>query len=474
MPIRPMLLAAAGCLALAACNGGSALMPEDPSISAPNGTVQARFAATDGGFDNPERGFYLPAANLDRLTADEASKAYAQGFRLLYTRIDLEPYRDGALPPAFLAQLEQGFAAARRSGVKLIVRAVYNYPRGETEYRDAKDASIDRVLEHIAALKPVWMRNSDVIAFVQAGFIGAWGEWHTSSNDLASEANRTRIKDALLDAAPAGRFVQFRYPPYIQGWAPNLPSAASSIAQGFRIGFHNDCFLASDTDVGTFDEDATKRSAQRGYLDRLGDVAPFGGETCNPADDPNPRPRTSCDDIRREGAQFNLTYLNTQYYRRLFHDRWQAEGCMDEVRRSMGYRIALVSASHPAAVARGGTLDLRVAARNDGWARIFNPRRVEVVLRGADGGVRRLAAGGVDPRGWLPGVEVTEVVRVGVPADLAAGTYQMWLALPDAAPAIAGDPRYAIRPANADNEAAGQRWDAQLGAFRLGTSIQVQ
>lgn len=47
---------------------------------------------------------------------------------------------------------------------------------------------------------------------VQAGFVGAWGEWHSSTNKLADNGyNEQQIVNALLVAVPANRTVQLRY-----------------------------------------------------------------------------------------------------------------------------------------------------------------------------------------------------------------------------------------------------------------------
>ncbi|MBP2161606.1 MULTISPECIES: DUF4832 domain-containing protein [Asticcacaulis] len=466
-------------LSLVACGGGSGTAHSAASEGTPpssSAAVIAVFKPSDADFANPERGFYRAAqSDFDQLTAASVAEAYAAGFRLMYVRINLERYRDADIPAAYLDRLEAAFATARAGGVKLIVRATYNYPRGETEYRDAQDAPLARVKGHLLQLKPVFSRNADVISVVQAGFIGAWGEWHTSSNNLTTPDNRTRIRDALLDAVPATRFIQFRYPPYLQDWTPGLPALDKAVTGAFRLGFHNDCFLASQTDVGTFDEDAAARAGQQAYLDQLGDLAPFGGETCNPADDPGATPRTACADILAEGARYNLTYLNDGYYRRLFHDNWTKEGCMAEVRRSMGYRLGLVSVSHPTAATRGSDLTLQIVVRNSGWARLYNPRPIQVVLRDpVSGALRRIEARGADARRWLPGAEATETLTITLPADVAVGTKEMWLALPDADSRLGNDGRYAIRPANADDPAIGQGWDATFGAFALGTKIDIR
>ncbi len=117
-------------------------------------------------------------------------------------------------------------------------------------------------------------RNADVIAFMQAGFIGAWGEWHTSSNNLTAPASRNQIRDALLAALPASRFIQLRYPPYVMDGTPTLPPLSAVLTGGLRVGVHNDCFLASKTDVGTYDDDTATAAKQRDYVDRLGDLGP--------------------------------------------------------------------------------------------------------------------------------------------------------------------------------------------------------
>lgn len=431
---------------------------------AQGGEIAFRSSTQD--FPNPERGFYRASPNtLDRLDRAWLDRIYAEGTRLAYARIDLAAYRGKPLPPTYLEALARGFAAARASGVRLIVRATYNYPRGETGYQDAQDAPLAITLGHIAQMKPLFAANADVIAFVQAGFIGAWGEWHTSSNALTTPENRARIRDALLEAVPAGRFVQFRYPPDLIAWTP------SPLPEDLRTGFHNDCFLASQTDVGTFPEDVGLRSRMRAQIAAVTAVAPFGGETCNPADDPGALPRTSCADILREGAAFHLTYLNADYYRGLFHDRWEQEGCMGEVRRRMGYRLAFEAAVIGTAI-RGAPWSGTVSIRNEGWARVSNPRGLEIVLLAPAGRAWRLPLA-ADAPAWLPGSTTRVSFSQVLPADLPDGSYEVALALPDSATAFRNDARHAIRPANEDDPAKGQRWDATLGAFRTGLQVRV-
>lgn len=452
-----------------------ALLGQAQAAPQAGATAATTFSATDDDVANPERGMYVWAAdNLAAWTQAQADAQFAAGYRLVYAPVRLDGHAGAALPAKLLADLSAGFATARRAGLKVIPRFLYNYPKGETGYQAAQDAPLDRVLGHIEQLKPVLAANADVIAYLQAGFIGAWGEWHTSSNNLTAPAARTRIRDALLGALPAGRFLQVRYPPYLMAWSATAPRWQDGSATA-RIGVHNDCFLASNTDVGTYSEDAATRRRERAYVAALANVAPFGAETCNPADAVDPTPRTNCDDILREGRQFGLTYLNDSYYRALFHTRWQAQGCMAQVKRSMGYRFELLTLRHSAAVAAGSAGELALTLRNRGWARAFNPRAVQLVLRErANGRVVRIALASIDPRAWLPGATSTASARFEVPRGTPGGNYEVLLALPDGAPSLAGDARYSVRPANAADAGKLQGWDASLGAFRSGTTLQVR
>ncbi|MET0288919.1 MAG: DUF4832 domain-containing protein [Pseudoxanthomonas sp.] len=481
----PLLMAAM--FALSGCSSaGNSPAPSTPSTGSASGSadgsamVSVRVVAAGDkvALVNPERGVYRWAwTDLPQLQQMDAANAYANGYRMLYTPVRLDAWRDTALPDSLLVQLEQAFAVARASGIKVIPRFAYNDPAGETEYHAAQDAPLERVLAHIAQLKPVLRRNADVIALLQAGFIGAWGEWHTSSYNLTEVGPRTQIRDALLDALPADHFIAFRYTGHLMDWYPGTPNEAMAFnaSANARSAFHNDCFLASDTDVGTYSGDAATGQREREAMAARAKITPFGGETCNPADDPQARPRTTCDDVLREGAQYSLSYLNDAYYRTLFHDAWIEGGCYEQVQRKMGYRLELASAAHSSELPRGGTLQFNFSVRNSGWSRPFGKRGVRVVLRHRGSGETLvLDAGGVDPRKWTAGGSFNQALKLPVPSTASTGAYDVYLALPDGATTLAQDPRYSIQFANADNAVAGQGWDEGLGAFKLGSTVTLR
>lgn len=429
------------------------------------------FAPSDAPLSNPERGFY---GDVDLLAqpGDAIAAHVAAGRTLVRAYVRLDRFVDSDLDAAFLAQLDEGFAAVRRAGAKAIPRFTYNFPRDLDDPAQTRDAAPDRALRHIRQLEPVLRRHADVIAFLEAGFVGAWGEWHSSRSGLDRADAKRAIRDALIAALPSQRRVLFRYPADLRGWFPELGDAPDRAgAVGTRVGLHNDCFLSSRTDAGTY---PLHLPGLRDWTRRAAAALPVGGETCDIAP-----PRGRCEDILREGRAYGMTYLNDAFYRPTFHDRWKAEGCLPEVSRSLGYRLRYEWLEAPGVAVRGERVRIALGVRNLGWARPHNPRGV--TLRLVD---RRTGAGidlpveGVDPRDWHPAADGEAarpvVLEASLPAALLPGDYALGIGLPDPAPALSRDPRYAIRPANADAPSRGQRWDAAAGTFMTGATLTLR
>ena len=147
---------------------------------------------------NPERGFYIPtgtkASNyillnaeqlkLYRTKAQQPGKAtYAVMVSLIYRGYELDTFKNQPLSISFLKNLQKDFDAVREAGLKMIVRFAYtNNAKGGNcadEYKICPpygDAPREVVLNHIRQLKPLLQKNADVIAVMQEGFIGIWGE----------------------------------------------------------------------------------------------------------------------------------------------------------------------------------------------------------------------------------------------------------------------------------------------------------
>ena len=83
-------------------------------------------------------------------------------------------------------------------------------------------------------LKPFLEKNKDLILVVQAGMIGAWGEWHSSIQGLEnSEETKAAVLEKLLSVVPVERNVQVRLPEF-----KNLLKDKPELYK--RLSFHDD------------------------------------------------------------------------------------------------------------------------------------------------------------------------------------------------------------------------------------------
>jgi hypothetical protein len=378
---------------------------------------------------NPERGFHH-FEDLRSLDADSLDSIAASGSSLLYGRVLLSEYRDAPLDSAVLDEIEAGFNLVRAHGMKVVPRFHYS------DDIDEPDASLDRILEHIDQLAPLLQTHADVILTLQAGFIGAWGEWHASQNGLDAPGPRKQILDALLAALPEHRTVSVRRPSFKQeAYGGPLDSRTAHDGSALaRVGHVNDCFLASDSDFGTYQDDGEKDYA---IADSM--YVPTGGETCavNP-------PRSECPSALEELALHHWTYLNADYHPDVLMS-WEQDGCYAEIACRLGYRLALVDLRWGASGSPGAVLPVELELFNDGFAAPTNVRPLMLVF---DGPTRSEVEVELDIRTVLPGESQAICVDAQLPGDLPLGSYRIGLRLAD--PALAEDSRQSIRLANGE------------------------
>jgi hypothetical protein len=429
--------------------------------SAASPTTQ-EYAASDAAIANPERGWYRGTethANADGggytpLDANQLKGWRAEGTTLVFRYFYLERFRTTpAIDAAYLAAMERDFAIARAAGVKLIVRFAY-VKGGSGPYQPPyQDATKDVVLSHIAQLGPVLTRNADVVAVLQAGFIGLWGEWFYTDHFAHDPANpgdleaadwqaRGEVLTALQKAVPATMLLQVRYPQILQ----RLDADA-------RVGVHDDCFLADDTDSGTYK--STPPTTDQDWLAQHSASMVVGGETCKV----NP-PRSQFPTAAAELARYHWTFLNRDFDTSVL-GTWGTDGTA-QVSRSLGYRLALAATAISPTARPSGAIDVRLSIDNSGWSAPVSERPVQLVLRGP-GGTFQVPLD-TDVRSWQPGR--TEV-EGSVCAPATPGEYALLLALPDPSPSLAGNPAYAIQLANQG------AWEPATGLNDLKRTVTV-
>jgi hypothetical protein len=486
MSVTPRTAQLCTCVVVACALGAAGAAPDRAVRGAarqaePTATHTVTYQEDSTSFPNPERGFYRQLTPMWTgtarfpLNATTLAAYRSEGITLLRAYYLIDEFRSQPLSTAALDAIRADLSAVRTAGIKIMLRFAYNFPTNEAEMLAALDATESRVLGHIQQLAPVLQDNADVIAFVEAGFIGAWGEWHHSSNHLIDEDHSTNassraIVDQLLAALPARRMIALRYPYHKQefyGSAALTPAEAFSGAGKARVGAHNDCFLANDIDGGTYSVPPNfepQIEVTKQYLHADNRFVPQGGETC--AVDASAQPYIGCPNALIDLARMRWSAINVEYHPGVIA-RWQSDGCLDEVRRRLGFRLRLLSAVLPTEVREERPLTIEATVANSGFAAPYNPRDVELVLRRNGSGTLHRLALAVDPRFWLGGETHVLSGTVTLPPAIEAGSYQMLLNLPDPEPALRPRPEYSVRLANVGT------WEPATGFNSLLATLTV-
>src|SRR5688572_12611390 len=184
-----------------------------------------QYTPSNENFANPERGFYRQRSPFNLGPAREPldgavlARFREEGISLLRAYYIIDEFVSAPFSADALSALNADFAAVRGARIKIIPRFTYSFPCvGALEPGQSctpstwgnTDAPIGRVLAHIDQLAPVLQANADVIAFMEMGFIGGWGEWHDSTNGLlatpfTANENSAAIVARLLAALPVRR-----------------------------------------------------------------------------------------------------------------------------------------------------------------------------------------------------------------------------------------------------------------------------
>jgi hypothetical protein len=391
-------------------------------------------------YPNPERGFihtypvYSGGASLN-LAALKLLRA--QSITLILRVFYLDAFKTTAINAAELTLIQTDLNNIREAGLKGIIRFAY------TDDMSGTDASLAIIEQHLDQLKPIFEANKDIIAFVQAGFIGAWGEWHSSSNGLATTDNEKKVLTKLLSVLPAEIMVQVRTPVIKQNIFNNTQPVTSDIAftaeNRAKVGHHNDCFLSSADDNGTYQNVV----AEKQFITSEAMFVPVGGETCPPVPGYSP----DCPEGRKEMKALRWTYLNLDWYQPTIN-AWKTSGCFEEFQRFLGHRIALVSGIIPKEVSANSNIPISLTFNNRGYAPMYNKKNTALVLKNKSSGQLHTIPMAIDMRKSKPAIDL-EVQESLSLAGIPAGDYDLYLRIADAADGLKNKMEYAVRLGNA-------------------------
>ena len=262
---------------------------------------------------------------------------------------------------------------------------------------------------------------------------------------------------------PEDRCIQLRTPRFKKIYLDDDPLTAEEAytkTPKARLGHHNDAFLASETDYGTYEDPTTDKA----YIAQETLYVPLGGESCI-EDEGVANERASYSNTTNEMKNLHWTFIQGGYSE-VVTDMWRENGTMDEIKKNLGYRFQLISSVIDDEVEQGHALPVKIEISNVGYAPLYNERPAYLVLRNGNA-IYSLQLQS-DLRTWRPnGINKSINENVTIPEDLPAGEYELLLHLPDAYATLANDPRYAIRFANKNT------WEPATGYNKLNATVTV-
>ena len=442
---------------------------DDLDVS-PSGTQHSiNLLHLDQDVRNPERGFTTPnVLNYNGSAFPSSLYSVDDDNSLVFIRFDLTGYKAGSLPTPALNAIGSVFTDVRDRGKKAVIRFIYSTA-------SKADAPLSTVRGHLSQLKDVFVDYQDVIYVVQAGFIGACGEWNQSdyfefsgypSNygiEVADSyfEDQSAVVDELLAAVPASRQIALRTPRYkryytrYKGYFPscwdwNPITSFDGTDYNSRITFHNDGFAGNVGNWGTFADFHTPYGdpGPVGNVDRKmwysqSAYLACGGETSTSAPDPV---YSQFSAAKQALYDQHISYLGDNQGSSCLRDLTVTE--IEELRKCMGYHLWLKEAKvYYDALSAGEEITVSCQLKNEGAAPVIYQRPMKLVLLRGDnvtvladnmgdvrkvtpnGGIRSffakftIPAGGIQPGDklaiWLPDASAypdpsTSIARLAV------------------------------------------------------------
>jgi hypothetical protein len=453
-----------------------------PSFGPPNPRqVSWDRCGTGNNFSNYSYTELTPRMSLDRLQSE-----FRSGTRVIKIRYHIAQYRNQPLSKDFLSRLDNDFATIRVAGLKVIPRFTYNWPQG------GPDTTLARILSHLDQLRAILRRNSDVLFVMELGFIGCWGEQHTSSNNLVDRprdlnSSSIAIINKALSVLPPNRKIALRYPVFkfqffsSSFYQPIQPTSYTDVASSnnkSRLITHDDCLVCGEYNAGTFwsprenpQELRQFLSSDNLYAGQIGEPGDIGRDSEGDYDkDGFTRNYADCARVVPLLKQMRWSVMNSTYTYspNSAYDIWRSQGCYKTIAERLGYRFELKSVKLPRVFRKRKDNQIELSVVNSGWASLINPRKVKINLINNDTTKVVSFTTNVDPRSWLPGKSSVEAFSIKPKKSLARGRYDVCIGLADESPRLANRSDYSIRFASTT------QWDERVGCNVVARSVVLR
>ena len=335
---------------------------------------------------NPDRGWYFQkggdysyVSHLDIEPKDNAS--------LMRLYFSLYEFQNKSIDVYTLDRLKRILIKANNVGIKIIPQFYYHYGDPKKEKKRKKEVKSGRwispnkeiILKHIEQVSQIINSNKESIAYIHAGFIGSWGEWHSDQYGDGYKGSkkkfRKKIIEKYLNELDEDIYIALRY--------PSDHKQMKDLDGYERLGLHNDC---ANYKWDTY----PKYKAHKFTIN-----SPMDGETCELP----PKTSYECKDMKMYFQKYQFDSHNISNWSGAI-DRWKRGGCLEEIGKKLGYRFVLKNSKYV-----DGYVYFKV--KNVGWGKSFKSRKVSIKVN------NKIFKSMIDIKKWKPGESYIEKIFVG-------------------------------------------------------------
>lgn len=440
--------------------------------------------------------------------------------RLRHLKIGLNPWdksnviRQNGTP--LKDYMDNEVIKAKADGVKLIPRINYMWFTQEDQSDNREEPNPDDIQIQVGNFLNLMKNYSQYIAYFEVGVFGNFGEWHYAfvppnrNNKWQYFSDKWWMRDVIvkqyINTFP-DKFVAVRYPDWVKSFTPDYGRngySTSGLLFSSRIGHHNDCFNANETDEGTWQGSSSQIAELKKFQSSDTKSKIMVGEMC-PGDNDWWKDQYKKDTVinalkhRRWDAlavspKLNIWWnKNLDAYKKTDQYRVGDVPLYSYLAAHLGYRFHLTYANLPDNVVRGqGPYKGKIEFINKGWGKLYNTRNTKLVFYNTStntiaGSVAiskisdcLLAATPRNAQEIAMYGERKEVCNFefSVPSTVKTGIYDYFLEIADKDPQLAKDPRYNIRLATELPGGAKMWWDntlkKEVGWNKLGLLINIK
>lgn len=315
---------------------------------------------------NPGRGYYW---QVESSSKEEFSDLEEEGYRLTLLTFDIEGIKE-EIDQERLLELDEALAEAKNHHFAVIFRAAYGFEGIPNEPRD-----LETIGTHISQISSVLNKYSDNILCVQAGLLGAYGEWHSGEFLTQGEEEARKARKYVLEHWEEYLAEEIE----VSVRRPRFIREAEGLLEE-RLGVHNDALLSTFDDMGTYD-DGWNRQEELAWVDgellqrKNGGEMPLWGEYSQPQN------------ADLEFSKMHISYLNRSYQADIF-EQWKnlelkGENAEEFIKNHLGYRLYISETNRWREVANFPAnllpIDFKITLVNSGYAPLDHQFKVFMV-----------------------------------------------------------------------------------------------